>query len=342
MTSEDVDHYEVFRRFQDQLRGFGCSRVPLNSEVFTERIVVAGNQVFSIPSGWTFLEFLLSYGQQFIGRGLVEAEADREAPRHPIAKMLLHGSLLVEAGDLRSGISKVVGSNSSMFDFMCLSWDLFTVADNAELQATLIDRLSHTDQFQGARYELLIAASLIRAGFKVAFENERDVVRSHCEYVATFKNNGKSYSVEVKSRHRAVDSSDTLAGVRRILQKALLKDADHERIVFIDVNLPHDDSGLFRVPWHQEVAETLSALEKAQDVSNPWPQSIVFFSNGTFRADRVGLGSVSTLLLSAINHQLFLQPNPEIVREAYPEIGKLYYAVDKLSCAPREFPGQGL
>jgi hypothetical protein len=44
--------------------------------------------------------------------------------------------------------------------------------DHLALQERLIGRLKHPDQFQGARYELAMAATMIRAGFDLEYEME--------------------------------------------------------------------------------------------------------------------------------------------------------------------------
>ena len=59
-----------------------------------------------------------------------------------------------------------------------------------------------TDQFQGVRYELFVAATCIRAGFDIAYEDETDKTKKHPEFVATHRLTGQKISVEAKRRHR--------------------------------------------------------------------------------------------------------------------------------------------
>ncbi|WEJ09302.1 hypothetical protein [Sinorhizobium prairiense] len=223
--------------------------------------------------------------------------------------------------------------------FIHVAWDIFTLADNAKMQEVLTKRLKNTRQYQGARYELFIAASLIRAGFNVEFEDESDLHSTHCEFNAVSRSTKRAYSVEAKSRHRG-RSEDGKAGTYRLLQKALSKAAANERIIFIDVNLKHDTKASFQEPWHREVMQTLTEIEERQKPSTPWPQAIVFFTNGLFSEVGFAAGNVSTVLLSAINHPLFKQHDRRAVERAYPEIGRLYGAVDKLGWPPDSFPGQ--
>jgi hypothetical protein len=318
-----------------QLGRFGSSRVPLQVEIDGDRLVVAGPQIFSIPSEWSFREFLISYGLQYVGREIVEMEPDRAAPQHPLAYQLLAGSVFRED----EGKGKLAAVNAEMESFIHVAWDIFTLADNEKMQEVLIKRLKNAKQYQGARYELFIAASLIRAGFKVEFEDESDINSTHCEFNAVSRATKKAYSVEAKSRHRD-HSEGGKAGIYRLIQRALSKAASNERIVFIDVNLPHDTKAVFQEPWHREVMQTLSEVEEKQKPFSPWPQAILFFTNGMFSKVGFAGGNVSTVLLSAINHPLFKQQDRQVVEQAYPEIGILYGAVDNLGWPPNHFPGQ--
>jgi hypothetical protein len=113
--------------------------------------------------------------------------------------------------------------NGDLFAFLSFAHDLFTLSDNAKVQKSLFDRLRKPDQYQGARYEMFVAASLLRAGFKIAFEDESDSRTSHCEFTATSKQTGRSFSVEAKSRQRKSPTSDDEAppksGMYRLMQK---------------------------------------------------------------------------------------------------------------------------
>jgi hypothetical protein len=200
--------------------------------------------------------------------------------------------------------------NGDLYAFVSFAYDVFTLADNAEVQQSLLNRIKNVDQFQGSRYEVFVAASLLRAGFKIAFEDESDSRTSHCEFTATHKETNRSFSVEAKSRHRRSAHSNVerahKARAYKILQNALSKTANHERIVFVDVNLPPDKHGLLNEEWHREIASTLRALEESQRIDAPWPQAILFFTNRkTSPWPSAPSGARSTVILTAINHPLF-------------------------------------
>ncbi|MFE0017034.1 hypothetical protein ACFWXH_19455 [Mesorhizobium sp. NPDC059054] len=334
---QQADIEKHFRLFQQQLNRFGYSRSPLQLDFDGKRMVVAGPAIYRVPLQWNFREFLLSYGLGIIGRAVVDAEPDKQAPQHPLAKQLVAARMVTTE---EAGASKLIGMNCELDAFIHLSWDLFTVADNVGIQTTLIERLKKPLLYQGARYEVFVTASFLRAGFSIEFEREDDPTRTHCEFTATSKKTGKLFSVEAKSRHRA-NHDNKQAGLSRLLKKALTKSADHERITFVDVNLPHDTGELFQVAWHREVGAMLTEMEARQDPRHPWPQSFLFFTNGTFSLGHTPNGRVSTMIVTAINHPLFQQTDRRLVESAYPEVGKLCHAVDHLGEPPKDFPGEG-
>ena len=59
------------------------------------------------------------------------------------------------------------------------------VRDNIQFQERTIERLRRREQFTGARYELLVAATFVRAGFRVepedfdTYDSEDDGVMFH-------------------------------------------------------------------------------------------------------------------------------------------------------------------
>ena len=337
-----MDHDRI-SRLDNQVRAFGSARSPLDHIVGSERIVVAGSQVLAIPARWTFHEFLISYGRSRLGPDWIAANAEGPDP-HPLATSCRDGLAEMRPTGRTAGQMVELNMNGALQAFITFAYDLFTVADNARIQSSLLERLLHLDQYQGARYELFCAASLIRAGFKLDFEDEGDSARSHCEFTATHNKSRKSFSVEAKSRHRTQEQAekpDLSARTYKMIQDALKKHANHERIVFIDVNLPQDEQPAFKEGWHREVAKTLNEIEENQRADDPWPQSIMFFTNRkTFPWFGQEGPSAGTVLLTAINHPLFKSQDDGPAKRAYPEIGKLFYAVNDLSAPPSQFFGQ--
>jgi len=114
------------------------------------------------------------------------------------------------------------------------------------LPKRLRERLRLRDQFQGARYEAAIAATFIRCGFKLTW-NENKAVKGP-EFIADHPATGDSFAVEVKSRHRpgvlhaagtAAEPEAVAANIEGLFVDALRHNpGDRPFAVFIDVNVP--------------------------------------------------------------------------------------------------------
>ena len=167
--------------------------------------------------------------------------------RHPILVWHHHRAEYLNRCAKEPGKVRSVPMTGAIAAFLRLAYDLYALAHNAELQEKLVNRLRNKDNFAGARYEVFVAATLIRAGFDLEFENEDDGSTSHCEFTATYKNTGKKFSVEAK--HRA----GSTFRLGRQLNRALAKKANHTRLVFIDINVP-DETTVSEVPGYMQRA----------------------------------------------------------------------------------------
>lgn len=230
---DGLAHAEAIRVQRERQQGLG--RPIISAEAFGQRFVAVKNRLLHSRKWKTFHDFLCDYIKMAIGPewGNVELAKPLEQ-RHPILvwyhHLCLHQrSFIKEPGKVQS--APMTGAVAA---YMHLACDLYALDHNAELQEKLVGRLRDRDNFYGARYEVNVAATLIRAGFEIEFENEDDRSSSHCEFSATFTRTGKRFSVEAK--HRA--SNKFRLG--RQLNRALAKHANHQRIVFIDINVPDD------------------------------------------------------------------------------------------------------
>lgn len=242
----------------------------------------------------TFHDFLLDYIKQKFGPEWGAQEMAKPVDRcHPFVRWLRK---LAEQADKRQhpigevSHGAMTGAYASVIN---LAYDLYALEHNLELQTKLLNRLRNADNFFGARYEVFVAATLVRAGFALAFEDEDDRRSSHCEFVATSPKTGKKFSVEAKRRE------GRKPGLGKQLVGALKKHADHDRIVFIDANMP-DDGSQPRIPAMLDGAiRKLGQFEKREFDGKKLPPAYVFVTNHpwlhhleaeTFRSILVGDG----------------------------------------------------
>jgi hypothetical protein len=168
-----------------------------------------------------------------------------------------------------------------------LAYSLYLLKHNVELQDRLINILKNQANFQGAYYELIVANSLIRAGFDLVLENEADRLTKHCEFAAISKKTGKRYWVEAKMRaivdllgkteSDATKKKDPTSELIKHLNDALKKPAANERLIFIDLNTDFHDGN--KPSWIERAGKKLDTREKSLDTDEI---AYVFVTNMPF------------------------------------------------------------
>ncbi|MCC7293312.1 MAG: hypothetical protein IT449_14730 [Phycisphaerales bacterium] len=152
---------------------------------------------------------------------------------------------------------------------MLLADDLYTLQHHSKLQDAVVIRLKHPDPFQGARHEFFAAATCIRAGYDIEYEDEGDNSRRHPELIATHRATGQRIAVEAKSRHRpgvlrfqgeAQRTGRLRVGIERLLKDALAKQVLYPYVSFFDLNLPPFPGHAFQAPWFEEVGNSVAKI----------------------------------------------------------------------------------
>ena len=334
------------RKEADRIRKYGRVRPTIALDHQGYKLVAVGNTIHYSKSWKTFHDFLVNY-MAVLGTEWGNAELKKPFPeRHPVAQWYHHvcelqRQTIKERGKVYSALA-----TGPVMAYMALAYDLYTLQHHALLQQKLIERLKIKKQFQGARYETYVAAAFVRAGFGVVLEDESDLETSHCEFTATHQRSGLQYAVEAKSRHRPgllgqpgepQPLDQIQADVYRLLQKALLKRAEHDRVIFIDVNIPPQGAIIFETEWFKEVATQVKRLEDSQIPDKPWPCAFIFFTNHPYHYVRTedpepGRSTIFTV----INMSDFKQPDPEIMHR-YPAIEELLDSVFNHTEVPHDF-----
>jgi len=252
----------------------GLGKPIISAELNDTRFVAVKNRLLYSKKWRTFEDFLLDYIRTALGSEWGNAEIAKPAEeRHPI--MIWYQKTCVylkerirEPGKVHAiHITAVVGA------CLQLAYDLYAIDHNAELQCRLLARLRNRDRFSGARYEVYVAATFIRAGFDIEFENEDDGSTTHCEFTATHRRTGKKFSVEAKRRegHRV--------RIGTLFNSALAKNANHTRVVFIDMNTLDDSTGIQEPPYMAKALRRLRSFEGQSLNGQARPPAYVFVTN---------------------------------------------------------------
>jgi hypothetical protein len=289
----------------------GLGKAIISAEVNNRRVVAVGNRIHHSDSWKTFHDFLRDYLIRLLGPDWFKAEtAKPEAQRHPIVRWheQAHADLArlgTKTGDIVSG--PMTGAQRA---FLNLAYNLYLIAHHAdsaasdELLATFVDRLKseRADDFVGKLFETYAAAAFLKAGFTIVYEDESDGGSSHVEFVATHRETGKKFSVEVKTRNRAVSEDGPTDEIKRLrvaskLNKALTKNASHTRVVVIEINVPDVLTKESLGGWPQAALDQIRAAERvdAPDGS-PKPSAYVLVTNHAFHNNLAAVESGAQVL----------------------------------------------
>jgi len=255
---------------------YGEVRPIIHTDFQGHKFVAVGDSLHWSRNWKTVPDFLGDYIKAVLGKEWGNAELVKpQTERHPILQW--YGALCRLQQRTKE---RTPGGQDGIYEseldgpsraYLLLAYDLYVLRDNLRLQESLVRRLKHRDQFQGARYELFVAATMIRAGFDVEYEDERDSTQKHPEFRATDKRTKQVIAVEAKSRHRpgvlgrpgVVESArDFRLGLRGLLEAALEKPVEHPYVIFIDANMPPEiASPLSLVGWRQEVEKAVRLVD---------------------------------------------------------------------------------
>lgn len=94
--------------------------------------------------------------------------------------------------------AKVDGPHQAL---LSLGWDLYCLQAKNELPPDIIKKLIKNGKFQSFRYEIAIAAIMVRAGFEIEWYDISGKNGKKSEFIAVHPTTGEKVTVEAKSIH---------------------------------------------------------------------------------------------------------------------------------------------
>ena len=259
----------------------GLGKSIISNEFKGYRFVAVGNRMYYSQKWKTFHDFLLEYIRIIFGKEWGQAELVKSfEERHPLVQWYELAHKYMKEHQAGNGTINVASMTGAMSAYINLSYNLYLLAHNVEIQERLIRRLKDIFQFRGTQYETYVAAEFIKAGFKLEIENEEDNRTTHCEFTVVSKATGKKYSIEAKARQPHKDN----VSVGNQLYNALRKKAKHERVIFIDVNITDFMKEVLNI------VKELKRKEKTLKIDGQLaPSAYVFVTNHPFEYDLEGI-----------------------------------------------------
>ncbi len=242
---------------------FGDVRPIIHTDFQGHKFVVVGTEVHWSKSWRFFTDFLQDYIKKVLGAEWGNAELAKDhADRHVIIKWYDAFCEFQKRHPIGANGVGTGEPDGPAFAYLTLAYDLYLLRDHMALRKELVERLKSPEAFQGARYELYVATTMIRAGFKLELENERDPTRKHPEFLATHRETKEVFAVEAKSRHlpgvlgregSTIQLEAFRLDVRQLVKDAIAKDPTEPYIVFVDANMPPSYARDNREQWVSDV-----------------------------------------------------------------------------------------
>jgi hypothetical protein len=288
---------EALRVRREKQQGLG--RPIIAAKLRDHQMVAVGKRVHFSDKWHTFHDFLRDHLFGLLGKewGAVELAKPPEK-RHRILRWFDQATEDARRTGTKIGDVYTAPMSGATRAFVNLAYNIYLIAHHTEKASDAIlkgyvDRLKspRPDDFAGALFETYAAAAFLKAGFTLAFENERDGSVSHVEFVALYPKTGKSFSVEVKARERGTGMAGAadVDDVKRLrvankLNKALGKKAAHTRVVMIEIDVPEVVTTLEGWP-----AAAMEQIRRNEQTDFPGgekkPSAYVFVTNHAFHSN---------------------------------------------------------
>lgn len=280
---------EILKQDRQRRARFGQIRSAIQLDWHGKKWVAVGNKILNSANWKTPVDFLIDYMKFIMTPAWGKSELTKPlVDRHPIMQWYDAMCRLQAIAGQQAGPDGIFGvaPSGAMRAYMLLAFDLYALQHHCSLQDRPVQRLRHPDQYQGARHELFAAATCIRAGFDIEYEDESDRSSKHTEFTATHRQTGVSICVEAKSKHRPSIlgmKGDRVADVELrtrlggLINDALKKPHKHPLAIFLDLNLPPASPTHGTTEWFKTFTEPILRSIDRKGEEDPW--DLLVFSN---------------------------------------------------------------
>lgn len=209
------------------------------------------NKIYTTPLNGTFHQFLEEHAIELIGEDWWIEQGSKNTNEQSClfrwADEFYRAGLDIKINNPHQKMISVPNTGTRLC-WMLFCYDLLCLEHRFALPKELIERLKGNISFQSARYELAIAAMLVRADFDMAWIQPSD--KKSCELIATHRKTLWSFGVEVKSKrysgimNEIGQKNDDVKRLNKLLKKALKQVPENMGyLIFIDQNLDGLDEG---------------------------------------------------------------------------------------------------
>lgn len=275
-------------------------------------------------------DFLTSHLRTTLGNDWFDVELKKkENDRHIVLSWAIEGKYEVTEPDEPFESRKL---NGSALAYLHLAYDLYVLHNQGHISDKLISRLKSKQSFNGARYELFVLSTMIRAGFQLEPFDETLGVGKVTECKAKHKQTGISIQVEAKTRNvkyvlGSIEGKSKSIRLYNKLKDAIEKDVNQPYIIFVDLNFPE-------LYVYTEQVKLQKIREEHEKLIKLHPQNLpnaIIYTNIPFHYAREDNVANTAFGLIKINKPKVELKNESIILDA------IHNALLRYRYLPREF-----
>lgn len=257
----------------------------IQTEFHGQKLRAVRNKMYARPKEETFQDFLINHLLWFLGEEWFNSEMRKPLEqrhiilrwRHELSEQLLKQ----DSPDRDTSVPLKAPMTGGAKALLVLADDVLQLAQALDTPSRVSERLGDMHEFQGARYEILVASLFARCGFQIGFID--DSTKRNPEFIAS--KGSEKIAVEAKSRHRAgvlhergAFADEAPAEIRRLYESAVGQNpGGMPFVVFIDVNLPlSPEVPINRKDW---VREAMQAFDYRKQEERIDPDTALILTN---------------------------------------------------------------
>jgi len=255
------------------------------------------NGLYKRPKQETFHEFLVHLVKWTFGEIWWKQQVGmNESKRHIILSWnyiltKFQRRNMNEDNKLEDGVTYEADAPGPVWSLITFGYDLFCLRAKNLLPDHLVDRLKKNNSFQSARYEVLVAALMLRYGFDIQFLDNLKLKEKHCEFIAIHEGKNLRIGVETKSRVHGSKygeinnyNSDTESRAFQALLRKAIKQLPEKlpSFIFIDVNSPLTPKiSINEKPWFKDMRRVVGSM-LTPTADSPDPFTAIVITNFAF------------------------------------------------------------
>ena len=191
---DEMDEMNALNARREKQQGFGRPIIAAKLD-HGHQMVAVGKRVYWSQKWKTFHDFLKDHLFALLGKEWGEAELVKpKEQRHQIFRWFDQATEATMRLGTKAGEIHLAPMTGAIRAFINLAYNIYLIAHHTEgdgedaIVRGYVTRLrsARPDDFVGVLFETYAAAALLKAGFKLEFEDERDGSMSHVEFVALY------------------------------------------------------------------------------------------------------------------------------------------------------------